>query len=52
MQYLVTGRDPVGTVTTVLDPVWFHFGINLTVLAWMAVGFFALGVHRRVPALY
>jgi len=50
VQYIVTGTDPPGTVTTVLNPVWFHFGINLTVLAAMTVGFFGLGVHRRVTA--
>lgn len=48
VQYLVTGEDPRGTVTTVLDPVWFHFGVNLTVLVGMAVAFFGLGVHRNV----
>lgn len=49
VQYLLTGGDvPRGTVTTVLDPVWFHFGINLTVLMGMAVAFFGLGVYRDV----
>ncbi|MGH9156099.1 MAG: hypothetical protein ACRD1K_09775 [Acidimicrobiales bacterium] len=49
VQYLASGgKYPPGTVTTVLDPVWFHFGVNLTVLAGMAVGFFGLGQHRRV----
>ncbi|MEO6121345.1 MAG: hypothetical protein ABIW46_05190 [Acidimicrobiales bacterium] len=49
VQYVVSGGDyPPGTVTTVLDPVWFHFGVNLTVLVGMAVAFFGLGLHRHV----
>jgi hypothetical protein len=49
VQYLASGGEyPPGTVTTVLDPVWFHFGVNLTVFVAMAAGFFGLGVHRDV----
>ncbi|MGH9166112.1 MAG: hypothetical protein ACRDZW_11475 [Acidimicrobiales bacterium] len=49
VQYLTSGGDdPPGIVTTVLNPVWFHFGINLTVLVAMYVAFFGLGIHRSL----
>lgn len=52
IQYLANGGEtPEGTVTQVVNPVWYHFGLNLTVLLAMAVAFFGLGFHRRlVPA--
>ena len=49
VQYVTTGGEPAGTLTRYLDPVWFHFGINLTVLVAMAVAFFGLGIHRELP---
>ena len=51
VQYIASGGEyPPGTVTVVLDPVWFHFGINLAVLVAMATAFFGLGLHRTVVA--
>ena len=42
------GDVPRGTLTRVVDPVWFHFGINLTVLVGMYAAFFGLGMHRAL----
>ena len=47
IEYLQSGgRAPKGTLTVWVDPVWFHFGINLTVLVGMYCAFFGLGMHR------
>lgn len=46
VQYVQHGGEPPGIATQVLDPAWFHFGINLAVLLTMAVGFFGL----RIPS--
>jgi hypothetical protein len=49
VEYVSSGGDvPQGTLTRVVDPVWFHFGINLTVLVGMYAAFFGLGVHRAL----
>lgn len=45
-QYVATGRQPVGLATQWLDPVWFHFSINLVFVVALAVGFFGLRIHR------
>lgn len=56
IEYLQSGgRPPEGTLTIWVNPVWFHFAINLTVLVGMYCSFFGLGLHRalrsRRPAL-
>lgn len=49
VEYVLSGGDvPEGTLTRVVDPVWFHFGINLTVLVGMYAAFLGLGVHRAL----
>ena len=56
IEYVSSGGDvPQGTLTRVVDPVWFHFAINLTVLVGMYAAFLGLGMHRalmrpRAPA--
>lgn len=51
VQYVGSGELPVGLATRWIDPVWFHFSINLVFLAALAVGFFGLNAHRdlRLP---
>lgn len=44
------GQAPEGTFTVWLNPVWFHFGINLTVLVGMTCAFFGMGMHRSLRA--
>lgn len=44
------GQPPEGTFTVWLNPVWFHFGINLTVLVGMVCAFLGLGMHRSLRA--
>ena len=46
VQYVGGASEPGGIATQVLDPVWFHFAINLVVLVTMAVAFVGLRVHR------
>lgn len=49
IEYLQSGgRPPEGTVTIWLNPVWFHFGINLTVLIGMYCAFFGMDMHRSL----
>jgi len=63
IEYLQSGgKPPEGTLTIWVNPVWFHFGINLTVLVGMYAAFFGLRMHtylrsrprpgtvRRAPA--
>lgn len=45
-QYLATGELPVGLATQWLDPIWFHFGINLVFLVGLVVGFVGLNVRQ------
>lgn len=45
-QYLATGELPVGLATQCLDPIWFHFGINLVFLVGLVVGFVRLNVRQ------
>jgi hypothetical protein len=42
------GKPPEGTLTVWLNPVWFHFGINLVVLIGMFCAFFGMGMHRSL----
>ncbi len=52
MQYVASGGEPPGIATRVLDPAWFHFGINLAVLLAMVTAFFGLRIPsdlRRKP---
>ena len=53
-QYTHGQSVPEGLATRWLDPVWFHWGINLVFLTSLLVGFFGLRVHRdlfgRAPA--
>ena len=45
----VSGTDvPQGTLTRVVNPVWFHFLINLTVLVGMYAAFLGLRMHRAL----
>lgn len=46
LQYVSTGLHPAGLATLWIDPVWFHFGINLVFLAAMAVAFLGLRIPR------
>jgi RHS repeat-associated protein len=49
-QHIDTGVSPApGLVGGHVDLVWFHFSINLVVLACMAIGFFGLGMQRLLP---
>lgn len=49
VEYVSSGGDvPEGTLTRVVDPIWFHFGINLTVLVGMYAAFVGLRVHRSL----
>lgn len=52
VEYVSSGgdKDPAGTLTRVVNPVWFHFGINLTVLVGMIAAFAGLRVHRSLRA--
>ncbi len=45
-QYVATGRLPVGLATQWVDPIWFHFSVNLVFLVALAVGFFGLRIPR------
>ncbi len=45
-QYVGGGGDAEGLVTKWVDPVWFHFGINLVFLGTMVWAFFGLRLHR------
>lgn len=48
-EYLQSGgKDPGGTLTVWVNPVWFHFAINLTVLVGMIVAFFGLRIHEAL----
>jgi hypothetical protein len=49
VQYVSTGLHPAGLATLWIDPVWFHFAINLAFLAAMAVAFLALRIPRDLP---
>ena len=42
------GKPPEGTLTMWLNPVWFHFGINLTVLVGMYCAFFGMRMHQSL----
>lgn len=42
------GQDPGGTLTVWINPVWFHFAINLTVLIGMFAAFFGLRLHQAL----
>ena len=42
------GKTPEGTLTVWLNPVWFHFGINLVVLIGMYCAFFGMRMHRSL----
>lgn len=46
VQYVTGSTVPAGLATRWVDPVWFHFGINLVFLAGLLVGFLGLGLHR------
>jgi len=49
IEYLQSGgQEPGGTLTVWVNPVWFHFGINLTVLVGMFAAFFGMGMHRSL----
>ena len=49
LEYLQSGgKPPEGTLTMWVNPVWFHFGINLTVLVGMFAAFFGMGMHRSL----
>ena len=46
IEYLQSGgKPPEGTLTIWVNPVWFHFGINLTVLVGMYAAFLGLRMH-------
>lgn len=48
-EYLQSGgKDPGGTLTVWVNPVWFHFAINLTVLLGMIAAFFGLRIHQAL----
>lgn len=42
------GQPPEGTLTVWVNPVWFHFSINLTVLIGMYCAFFGMDMHRSL----
>lgn len=44
------GQAPDGTLTIWVNPVWFHFLINLTVLIGMNCAFFGMGMQRALRA--
>jgi len=44
------GRPPEGTLTIWVNPVWFHFAINLTVLVGMYCAFLGLRMHQSLRA--
>lgn len=46
VQYVGGAPEPEGLATKWLDPVWFHWGINLVFLLGLVVGFLGLGLHR------
>jgi hypothetical protein len=49
IEYLQSGgKPPEGTLTIWVNPVWFHFGINLTVLVGMYCAFFGLRMHQSL----
>lgn len=49
IEYLQTGGEvPEGTVTHWVNPVWFHFFMNLTVFLGMLAGFIGLRVYRAL----
>lgn len=49
IEYLQSGgKPPEGTLTIWVNPVWFHFGINLTVLVGMYCSFFGLRMHQSL----
>ena len=52
VEHVLSGgdRDPQGTLTRVVDPVWFHFSMNLAVFATMAIAFLGLGMHHSLRA--
>ena len=52
IEYIQAGgdTDPKGTVTHFVNPVWFHFGMNLTVFLGMLAAFLGLGMHRSLRA--
>lgn len=52
IEYVQSGGDldPKGTITHFVNPVWFHFGMNLTVLVGMVAAFTGLRMHRTLLA--
>lgn len=52
IEYVQGGGDvvPKGTVTHFVNPVWFHFFMNLTVFVGMVAAFSGLRVHRTLVA--
>jgi hypothetical protein len=46
VQYVGGEAEPDGFATQWLDPVWFHWGINLAFLFGLVVGFLGLEVDR------
>lgn len=52
VEYVAAGgdTDPQGTLTRVVDPVWFHFAMNLIVLMGMVAAFAGLRMHRSLRA--
>ncbi len=42
------GKPPEGTLTIWVNPVWFHFAINLTVLSGMYCAFLGLRMHQSL----
>ncbi len=45
VQYLGGSPEPAGLATRWLDPVWFHWSINMVFFTALLVGFFGLRVH-------
>lgn len=51
VEYVASGGDePGGTLTQVVNPVWFHWAINTIVLVGMVAAFVGLRLHRVVLA--
>ncbi len=52
IEYIQGGGDvdPKGTVTHFVNPVWFHFVMNLSVFTGMVAAFAGLKVHRTLLA--
>ncbi|MGH9177309.1 MAG: hypothetical protein ACRD0N_01975 [Acidimicrobiales bacterium] len=49
IEYIQTsGEVPEGTVTHWVNPVWFHFFMNLSVFLGMLAAFIGLRVHRAL----